>query len=68
MINFFPLFKVLSKMCHLGMTMKKEEEMKNRCSINVKNINAMEIRVKTGKSIGNEGIEKNIAQEADSLR
>lgn len=50
-VNFFQFFKVLSKMCHLGMTQKKEEEMKNRVTANNKSIAQMEVRIKTGKSI-----------------
>jgi len=50
-VNFFQFFKILSKMCHLGMTQKKEEEMRNRVNANNKSIAQMEVRIKTGQSI-----------------
>lgn len=62
-LNFFCFFKIVSKMCHLGMTQKKEEEMKNRCNANNKNIAQMEVKIRTGESIEAQSIPHILSNE-----
>jgi hypothetical protein len=67
-VNFFPFFKVLSKMLHLGMILKKEEEMSKRVTQNNRSINQMAVKIKVSNSIENEAVHLILATEAERIR
>ena len=67
-LNFFPFFKVLSKMLHLGMILKKEEEMQKRVTQNNRSINQMAVKIKVSNSIENEAVHLILATEAERIR
>jgi hypothetical protein len=67
-IHFIPFFKILSKTLHLGMMLKKEEEMQKRVSTNIRSINQMKVKIKVTKSIEGSALHVVLAREANRMR
>lgn len=66
--DFFCFFKVLSKTLHLGMMLKKEDEMVKRVTQNNRSISQMDVKVKVSSSIESQAVHLILANEADRIR
>lgn len=55
-------------MLHLGMMIKKEEEMSKRVIQNSRSINQMAEKIKVSNSIENEAVHLILANEAERIR
>lgn len=65
---FVAFFKVLSKTLHLGMMLKKEDEMQKRVYTNDRSINQMQVKIKVSDSIANTTLYNAIENEANRIR
>jgi hypothetical protein len=60
---YVPFFKVLSKTLHLGMMLKKEDEMQKRVYTNERSINQMNVKIKVSDSLGDSTVYRTLAEE-----
>lgn len=62
---FISFFKVLSKTLHLGMMVKKEDEMQKRVYTNNRSIAQMVVRIKASEAVENATLFNALASETE---
>jgi len=63
-IDFFPLYRIVSKMCHLAMSIKKEQELQMKMDVQAKTISQIQVRIDIGTKMEAQNLHIKLGREA----